>query len=92
MCIRDRDWAAECTAYPREICEHALGHVEGSASEQAYRRTDYFDRRRELMQEWADYVSAARLATVGRNLSDGFAEGDKTDAPEWAIPKSKRGG
>ena len=51
-----RDWAAECSDVPKEIAEHALGHVEGSASELAYRRTDYFERRRELMQQWADYV------------------------------------
>ena len=51
-----RDWAAECSDVPREIAEHALGHVEGSASELAYRRTDYFERRRELMQGWADYI------------------------------------
>ena len=51
-----RDWAAECTEYPREICEFALAHVEGSAAELAYRRTDYFERRRGLMQQWADFV------------------------------------
>ena len=51
-----RDWAAEKSDVPREIAEHALAHVEGSASELAYRRTDYFDRRRELMQDWADYI------------------------------------
>ena len=52
-----RDWAAECSDAPREIAEHCLAHVEGSASELAYRRTDYFERRRVLMQEWADYIS-----------------------------------
>ena len=51
-----RDWAAECSDVPREIAEHALAHVEGSASERAYKRTDFFERRRALMQEWADYV------------------------------------
>ena len=51
-----RDWAAECSDVPREIAEHALGHVEGSASELAYRRTDYFNRRRELMQDWACFI------------------------------------
>ena len=51
-----RDWAAECSDVPREVAEHVLGHVEGSASELAYRRTDYFERRRELMQQWADYI------------------------------------
>jgi integrase len=51
-----RDWAAEKSDVPREIAEHALAHVEGSTSELAYRRTDYFERRRGLMQDWADYV------------------------------------
>ena len=51
-----RVWAAECTDTPREIAEMALAHVEGSAVELAYRRTDYFMARRLLMQEWADYV------------------------------------
>ena len=44
--------------FPREVCELALAHVEGSAAERAYRRTDLFDQRRELMQQWADYVGA----------------------------------
>ena len=51
-----RDWAAECSDVPREIAEHALAHIEGSAAELAYRRTDYFERRRTLMQAWANYV------------------------------------
>ena len=51
-----RVWAAE-TGAPREIAEHALAHIEGSATELAYRRTDYFMARRELMQQWGDYVS-----------------------------------
>ena len=51
-----RDWAAENSDVPREISEHALAHVEGSAAELAYRRTDYLDKRRELMQDWADFV------------------------------------
>ena len=52
-----RDWAAECSDAPREIAEHCLAHVEGSASELAYRRTDYFERRRELMAAWSDYIT-----------------------------------
>ena len=54
-----RDWAAENSDVPREIAEHALAHVEGSAAELAYRRTDYLDKRRELMQDWADFVCQA---------------------------------
>lgn len=51
-----RDWAAECSSVDPQIADHAIAHVVGSASERAYRRTDFFDKRRTLMQEWADYV------------------------------------
>jgi integrase len=50
-----RDWAAECTNFPREIAEMALSHTVGSGVERAYRRTDLIDRRRELMDEWARF-------------------------------------
>ena len=59
-----RDWAAEKTSVPREIAEHALAHVEGSAAEIAYRRTDYFDKRRDLMQQWADFVTGKTSGKV----------------------------
>ena len=53
-----RDWAAEMTDYPKEIAEYALAHLEGSDTEQAYRRTDYFEKRRDMMQDWADYLAS----------------------------------
>ena len=53
-----RDWAAECTETPREVCELALAHVNSDRVEAAYRRSDLFERRRKLMQQWADYLSA----------------------------------
>ena len=55
-----RDWSAECTDCPREICEFALGHIEGSKAELAYRRTDYFVRRRDLMDAWACYLETGK--------------------------------
>ena len=55
-----RDWAAECTDVPREISEFALAHVVGDEAELAYRRTDYFERRRKLMGDWAEYLSGQR--------------------------------
>ena len=51
-----RDWAAECSSVDPQIADHAIAHVVGSASARAYRRTDFFDKRRTLMQEWADFV------------------------------------
>ena len=53
-----RDYCAELSDAPREVCELALAHVNSDRVEAAYRRTDLFDRRRELMQAWADYLAA----------------------------------
>ena len=50
-----RDWSAECTTFPREIAELALAHEVGSAVERAYRRTDLFQKRRQLKEEWAKF-------------------------------------
>lgn len=52
-----RTWAAECTSYPREIIEQCLAHKTGSAVELAYQRSDQIDKRRQLMQAWADYCN-----------------------------------
>ena len=52
-----RDWAAECTDAPREVCELALAHVNSDWVEAAYRRSDLFDRRRVLMNDWAAYIA-----------------------------------
>lgn len=56
-----RDWAGERTHYPREVCEMALAHDERDQTEGAYSRSDYLDKRRELMQDWAKYLSTKTL-------------------------------
>lgn len=50
-----RDWAAEKTHYPREVCEQALAHSIG-VIEGAYRRSDLFEKRRQLMNDWRDFL------------------------------------
>jgi integrase len=50
-----RDWAAETTAYPHEMCEIALAHAVGNKVEAAYRRGDMMEKRRRLMSDWAEY-------------------------------------
>jgi integrase len=50
-----RDWCAERTNYPNELAEMALAHRVGSQVENAYRRTDMFERRRRLMADWAAF-------------------------------------
>ena len=54
-----RDWAAEETDHPREVIEAALAHVVQSKVEAAYARSDLFERRRRLMDDWADYLDVA---------------------------------
>ncbi|MFO1314052.1 MAG: integrase arm-type DNA-binding domain-containing protein [Burkholderiales bacterium] len=54
-----RDWAAERTDYQREVAEMALAHAIGNKVEAAYRRGDLFAKRKQLMQDWADYASSA---------------------------------
>ena len=61
-----RDWAAEQTDFPGDVAEMALAHVVGSKVEAAYRRGDLFEKRRQLMEDWAAYCEGprARLAIV----------------------------
>jgi integrase len=57
------DWAAEQTDFPKEVADKALAHKIPNAVEAAYRRTDFFDKRRVLMDQWAAF------ATKGSALS-----------------------
>jgi len=52
-----RDWAAEETDHPREVIEAALAHVVRNRVEAAYARSDLFERRRTLMDDWARYLA-----------------------------------
>jgi len=52
-----RDWASERTSFPREVAEMALAHAIPSAVEAAYRRGDLFEKRRRLMEAWADFCT-----------------------------------
>ena len=51
-----RDWAGEETDHPREVIEAALAHVVRNRVEAAYARSDLFERRRTLMDDWARYL------------------------------------
>lgn len=57
-----RNWAAEQTSYPREVCEQALAHQLSNKVESAYLRSDFLDKRRALMADWARFcLSGSRL-------------------------------
>ena len=51
-----KTWCMETTDTPWAVGEAALAHTLGNSTEQAYARTDLFDRRRDLMQHWADFT------------------------------------
>jgi integrase len=51
-----RDWAGEETTHARETAEAALAHVVGDSTERSYRRADALEKRRLLMQEWANFI------------------------------------
>jgi integrase len=59
-----RDWAAERTSFPNEVCEAALAHVIENKAEAAYRRGDLFEKRRKLMDAWAAYCTAPSTAKI----------------------------
>jgi integrase len=69
-----RDWAAECTAFPNEVCEAALAHAVKGKVEAAYRRGDLFEKRVRLMKAWSDYceqppVNSTEVVTPIRGVS-----------------------
>jgi integrase len=59
-----RDWAAEITNFPGEVAEAALAHVVGDKLEAAYRRGDLFEKRRRMMDAWADFVTKLPSTSV----------------------------
>lgn len=52
-----RDWIAEATETPHDIAETTLGHTAGGKVERAYRRTDFLEQRRKLLERWAKHVT-----------------------------------
>lgn len=51
-----RDWAGETTAHPREVIEFALAHIIQDKAEAAYARSDLFDKRKKLMEDWSGFL------------------------------------
>ena len=51
--------SAEETDHPRKVVEAALAHAVRNPVEAAYARSDLFERRRRLMNDWGAYVAGA---------------------------------
>jgi integrase len=70
-----RDWAAECTDFRSEVVEMALAHAIENKVEAAYRRGDLFQKRRQLMEAWAQFCDVKR--TAGKVIAVGAREEDR---------------
>ncbi len=60
-----RDWAADLTNYPDEIRKVVSGHTVGDAVQAAYQRTDLLEKRRGLMNDWADFLDKPSTPKAG---------------------------
>lgn len=66
-----KDWCRTSTAFPDEVSELALAHVNSDATRSAYARDELLPQRQRLMAEWAKYCStvprkAAKVVPIGR--------------------------
>jgi integrase len=70
-----RDWCAESVgnSFPREVCEHALAHSLPDKVEAAYRRGDLIEKRKVLMQVWADYCAKPAISASVAPIRKGVA-------------------
>lgn len=64
-----RDWAGEQTNYPRDLAEQALAHVLENKVEAAYRRGDALEKRRTMMDDWANFCSTTQAKPEVEQLS-----------------------
>ncbi|PSJ18142.1 tyrosine-type recombinase/integrase [Nitrosomonas supralitoralis] len=59
-----RDWCGDNTSFSREVCEAALAHAVQNQTEAAYRRSDLFEKRRDLMMQWGEYLRSCKVSLV----------------------------
>jgi integrase len=64
-----KTWASERTSFQNEITEAALAHVIGDKVEQAYRRSDLFEKRRRLMHQWSMFCTTASAQQSKTNIT-----------------------
>jgi integrase len=64
-----RDWCAERTSYPREVAEMALAHTIKDAVERAYRRGEFYEKRKRLMRDWSEYCMRPPIAEKAGNVT-----------------------
>ena len=93
-----RDWAAEETDAPHAVMEAALSHVIRNQVEAAYARSDLFERRCVLMEQWAEFLGAGRKPAGAPNRTTGAERGlehgpcQRSDSRRETLSGTDRGG
>lgn len=64
-----KTWASERASFQNEVVEASLAHTIGGKVEQAYRRGDMFEKRRQLMQQWATFCATAPAPERQHNVT-----------------------
>ena len=62
-----KDWASETTNFGNEVSEMVLGHSISNKIEAAYRRGKLLDKRRNLMEQWNDYLYCDEVKVIKIN-------------------------
>ena len=86
-----RDWAAEETDAPHAVMEAALSHVIRNQVEAAYARSDLFERRRVLMEQWAGFLDAGQKPATGDPQTSGSAPPSRRDHYGGSDPPKGKG-
>jgi integrase len=55
------DWGAEATDYPRDLIKLCTAHDKRTKTDKAYQRSDLLEKRREIMQQWSDFVAGRSI-------------------------------
>ena len=63
-------WAQDETEYEEGLIKAAIDHVNGSEADRAYLRSRMVDKRRAMMQDWADYLDSERLVSQARQITE----------------------
>ena len=63
-----RTWTQEKTNYPREIAETALAHSLKDKAEAAYARSDLLEKRAEMMEAWAQFISSSNNNVISMRV------------------------
>ena len=84
-----RDWSGEVSSFPREVAEMALAHAIENKVEAAYRRGDLFEKRRKMMQAWADYLDvlkSGKPVDANKTVSDASQTSMSSDDHTRRLP------